>query len=115
MPNPSSISAYDDVKAVLDAAIDRGEPLRYVCANPGAAIRWRSRANSFRKLSSVTAYKTLVFRISKASPETVIIDREVPGQLQTHSGEVIPLTIPEPTMTDEERAAFDLAREFGVE
>lgn len=114
MPNSRSISTYDDVKAVLDAAINHGLPAQYELATPAAAIRWRSRANSFRKLSSVSAYKGLVFSIGRETPNTVTIMMHEVGQLKTLDGTPLEVGPAAPLLTDAEQFAQELAAELGI-
>lgn len=44
-----NIHSYDDIRAVLDAALAEGGG-RYTLATPGQAVYWRARAYYFRKL-----------------------------------------------------------------
>lgn len=114
MPNPRSLSAYADVRAVLDSVIERGEPLAYELPTPAAAIRWRSRANSFRALSSVPTYKQLMLSITKAEPCVVVIAWQETGVLRTLEGEPVAVPEPRPEPSLEELDAAQLARELGV-
>lgn len=114
MPNPRSIERYDDIKAVFDAALAAGLPAEYALQTPSAAIRWRARANSFRRLTSVPAYRGVTLSIPKEPGNVVILRHEEIGELRRPSGEPIPVEPPEPELSPEERAALDLARELGL-
>lgn len=114
MPNPRSLSAYADVRAVLDSVLEHGEPLAYELPTANAAIRWRSRANSFRALSTVPTYKQLVLSITKAQPNVVVITWQAMGVLRTLDGEPVAVPEPAPEPTLEELDAAQLARELGV-
>lgn len=50
MPNSVSLMAYTDVKEVLDKAIESKKGLKVSFDTVNGAIRWTSRANSFRIL-----------------------------------------------------------------
>lgn len=114
MAYASSLSAYEDIKAILDTALDEGLPLHYALGSPKAAIRWRARANAFRKISEVRAYKSLVFSIRKEEPSVIVIEREEPGTLFRPDGEAVPVRPIDRERSEEEIAAEDLARELGV-
>jgi len=114
MPNPRSLHAYADIRAVLDSVLERGEPLAYELPTPAAAIRWRSRANSFRALSTVPTYKALVLSITKAAPSVVVITWQETGVLRTLDGEPVAVPEPAPEPTLEELDAQALAKELGV-
>lgn len=114
MPNARSIAAYDDVKAVLDSALAHGLPVHYELSSPAAAIRWRSRASSFRKLSSASDYKPLVFSINKATPQTVTILTNEVGVLKSPDGMELEIAAATPTLSDADRIAQELAAELGI-
>lgn len=50
MPNSVSLMAYTDVKEVLDQALETKNGLKVDFDTVSGAIRWTSRANSFRIL-----------------------------------------------------------------
>lgn len=114
MPNSRSIATYDDVKAVLDSALKHGLPANYELSSPAAAIRWRARACSFRKLSSVGEYKQLVFSINRATPSTVTIITHEVGVLKTPDGTQLPVEAAAPALSAEELIAQELAAELGI-
>ncbi len=49
MPLSTNVHSYDDVRAVLDAALE-AEGARYELPTPGQAVYWRARAYYFRSL-----------------------------------------------------------------
>lgn len=48
-PRSNRLGMYDDLRPVLDAALEHGGGM-YECATHGDAIHWRQRAYRFRKL-----------------------------------------------------------------
>ena len=116
MPLPSSLSQYDDVRAVLEAALDAQEPeVRYVLASSKAALAWRHRANRFRVATEVAAFKNLSFSIRQEEPEVVLISRREIGRLETASGEALPIRSAKQDLDPLELAALELRKELGIE
>lgn len=50
MPNSTSPLSYNDIKEVLDKALDRPRGLQLDFKSAAEAVRWVSRANSFRTI-----------------------------------------------------------------
>lgn len=113
MPNSRSLSSYSDVKAVLDSALEAGLPSEYHLASRSAAIRWRSRANTFRQLTASPAYAHLCFAMPRDQEGVVVITANEVGRLVSPEGKEIAVGAKaEPTAEEQEAAA--LLKELGL-
>lgn len=115
MPSSSDLTAYGDIRAVFDQAIEHGFPLTYRLRTANAATRWRFRAYNFRKKTRVELYKTIVLRIDeKIDPCTVILEQEALGVLTDSKGNVLEL---EPRVIDSaaELEIMRLRKELGID
>lgn len=100
MPLPSSLAAYTDVRAIIDAAIAKGGAIYYPPPRPGseprrgtpgeaAARHWQLRARTFRRIARQAGeieYATIDFALEG---EGVRIFQPSPGLLVDLSGEEV--------------------------
>jgi hypothetical protein len=99
--NPTNLTAYSDVKGVLETAMRIGQwPARYSLSSKADAIRWRHRANTFRSAlrkneeirldlpvgTGTSEYDALVFRLDDCQ---VIIDLQVPKGTLEIGGQIV--------------------------
>ena len=110
MPNPSNLSAYEDIRAILDAARTAGGARfrprdREGQPSERAAFRWISRANNYRKLLRKTGhaepYEAYMF--VREGEYVLITPRMVieSGDLTTLDGQPLEPAV-EPVLADDE-------------
>lgn len=108
---PRNLSAYLDVKAVLDTVLERGIfPARYLTVSMSQAHIWRQRCNKYRKILrqmdaeerginealGETKYDKLIFRtIDLPDEHGVAIDRVAPQGSLFIGGELVSVDMPE--------------------
>ncbi len=113
------LGMYDDVRAVLDAALQSGGG-EYVLPSHGLAVHWRQRAYKFRKLYAQTLasgddfamspYDRLTMPQLPDDSSTVVINvREAVGTFTPNREPYAPQEIP--TQGDE---LFDVAKELAA-
>lgn len=113
MPLPKNPAVYAHVKQILDAALSHTKCV-YTLPTPAAATRWRQEAYYFRRLSGSTAYDNFILKVD--GPKVIIEKRSVPGTLTTEDGTKIePALRIDDDLSAMEKAAFDLARNLGLE
>lgn len=90
----TNIRTYEDIKFVLDAALDEGGG-KYQLVSKSAAWKWRQRAYQFRKLITKTgssSYDRLVLIIDPKKPEEIrILLRQLEGKFTAEDGTVVDL------------------------
>lgn len=112
------LGMYEDVKAILDAALSSGGG-SVELATPGAAVHWRHRAYKFRKLFAETTksspYDALTFpRLTPGSCVVEIRPLAQPAIFKPADG-AIPITSSEADPDDELlRHALDLSKDLDV-
>lgn len=99
MPSAKNINNYNDVKAILDAAVAGGGG-RYHLPTKGKAVHWRQRAYTFKNLAQrnaqatstvpgytpPTPYDELTFSLQAGAGDSfyvVIMIRQPEGHLET--------------------------------
>lgn len=77
MPLSKSLTAYDNVREILDRVATTGKQARAILPTPGAAVRFRLEAYYYRKLlrekMTITPYDSFRLVISKDAPCVVLI------------------------------------------
>lgn len=128
MPLSTNLHSYDDVRAVLDAALSAGGG-NYTLETSGQAIYWRARAYYFRKLlqnlekeryegvpgmAASTPYDHLKLGLEKGSRTVTIEIMKPQGILTDRAGNRLDIAMPVTTDEDEE-ALFEQAEQLKKE
>jgi hypothetical protein len=83
MPLPKHLSAYLDIKQVFDSAIAGASDVTLTFASTSAALRWRQRAYTYRKLLrearsksplAETPYDNLLIRLVPGEPKMMRLE-----------------------------------------
>ncbi len=100
MAYPKSLTAYNDIRPVFEAA-QQNAGARYTLSSIPEAIRWRGRANYYRTLlrkEGVTTFDDLVFALDA---ETIIITLRAPlGTLSTLDGKALEAKAEDPLLAE---------------
>ena len=104
MKNPNRLGLYDDIRQVLDAALQSGGG-SFELTSYGSAVHWRQRAYKFRKLyaETLSADKSLAMspydrltlpRIEEGSCTVVINVREIIGTFTPNREPTMQIAMP---------------------
>ena len=128
MPMPKAIGQYDDVRAVLDTALEQGGGT-YELPTYRKAVRWRMRAYYFRTLmqkleaenamTSVTRVRTKYDCIVLSIEDNLVTIRlnKPEGTLRSPDGDEVDVgkLVIDEVESDLDREALELAKTLGVE
>mgnify|MGYP003443860708 FL=1 len=115
MTRPNRIGMYEDVRKILDAALENGGG-EVELRSYGAAVHWRQRAYKFRKLFVDTVQarspydRLTLLKTPEGSPIVTIRIKEQPAVFRPINRDAAPAQVDPELMSEAE----DLAKRLGL-
>ena len=114
-PPPNRLGMYDDVRKILDAALQAGGG-SYELPSYGSAVHWRQRAYKFRKLYAETIAgdnSTAMSPYDKLTMPRIDLDSTIVEiKVRQAAGVFVPANEPYASPIGLEDELFDVAREL---